>query len=483
MQKRVENKVLEYCKKHKLLDQGDRIVVGVSGGADSVCLLFVLLSLQKEYDLKIHVVHVHHGIRPEAGEDAAYVEKLCLEKGLPFTLVRRDIPTEAKAHGCSEEEAGRKARYEVFEEFLKKEGAQKIAVAHNANDRAETMLFHLFRGTGLTGLSSIRPMREQVIRPILCLERAEIEAYLENLCLDYCHDKTNDSDDYTRNKIRHHILPYAEAEIVDGAVGNMVRTADILAETENYIEEQVQKAKAQCVEATEGLPGYRLRKESFDMLPVFMKKRLLLELLKELSPGHKDIAAVHVEDVCRLFREEGNRELHLPYGIRARKQYEEYMLTLDTQTPVSKGFETVSIPLENIGQEELVIPLGWGRRIYLKRINVPEKSINQKDIPQNQYTKWFDYDKIVERLELRTRRVGDYFTLKSGESLQHKKVKDYMITEKIPKARREEIPLLAEGEHVLWMVGYRISEHYKVEEYTKNILEVHFEQTNKITER
>jgi len=109
MQKRVENKVLEYCKKHKLLDQGDRIVVGVSGGADSVCLLFVLLSLQKEYDLKIHVVHVHHGIRPEAGEDAAYVEKLCLEKGLPFTLVRRDIPTEAKAHGCSEEEAGRKA--------------------------------------------------------------------------------------------------------------------------------------------------------------------------------------------------------------------------------------------------------------------------------------------------------------------------------------------------------------------------------------
>ncbi len=482
MQKRVENKVLEYCKKHKLLDKGERIVVGVSGGADSVCLLFVLLSLQESYDLRLSAVHVHHGIRLEAGEDAAYVEKLCEEKGIPFTLVRRDIPAEAKFLGCSEEEAGRKARYEVFEEILQKEGGGKIAVAHNANDRAETMLFHLFRGTGLTGLSSIKPLREKVIRPILCLERWEIEAYLESLGVAYCHDKTNDSDDYTRNKIRHHILPFAEEEIVDGAVGNMVRTADILAETENYIEEQVQATEEACVVTLKDSPGFEVKKEAYEALHEFMKKRLLLNLLKKLSPGHKDIATVHVEDACRLFGGEGNGEIHLPYGIRARRQYGELFLVRDTEPAEPKRIEPVSILPEMIGPEEQVISLGWGRRIYLKKINIADYPVNLKDIPKNQYTKWFDYDKIVRPLVLRTRSVGDYFTMRSSEALQHKKVKDYMIAEKIPKACRDEIPLLAEGEHILWMVGYRISDYYKVEETTQNILEVRFAQTGRITE-
>ena len=485
MQKRAENKVLEYCKKHKLLDKGDRIVVGVSGGADSVCLLFVLLSLQEKYDLQFSVVHVHHGIRPEADEDAAYVENVCQEKGIPFTYVRRDIPAEAKALGCSEEEAGRKARYEVFKEIMQKEGGGKIAVAHNANDRAETMLFHLFRGTGLTGLSSIKPLREQVIRPILCLERWEIEAYLESLGVAYCHDKTNDSDDYTRNKIRHHILPFAEEEIVKGAVGNMVRTADILAETENYIEEQVEEAKKTLVQtitmpSAEDGEGYKVDCAGYLKLHSVLQKRLLLTLLKELSPMHKDISAVHVEAVHALFVQEGNRQVHLPYRIRGSREYEAVLLERSTLREETEADVKVSDALRETS--EVIVQREDGIFTFTLREVAPGE-LKDKDIPQNQCTKWFDYDKIKECLVIRYRQTGDYLCTRGDGGLQHKKMKDYMIDEKIPARLRDRISLPADGEHVLWVPGYRISEYYKVDLSTGRILQISYQPAENAAER
>ena len=484
MRETIEERVYEYCRKYQMLQKGDGVVVGVSGGADSVCLLFMLLSLRNKLDLKLFVVHVNHGIRDDASEDADYVRSLCAEQDVPFYLYEENIEALSKRRGCSTEEAGRQYRYEAFEAVLKKERAQKIAVAHNRNDRAETMLFHLFRGTGLTGLAGIRPVREQIIRPLLCLDRVEIETYLKEMEIAYRHDSTNDSDDYTRNKIRHHILPYAEQEIVSGTVGNMNRTADILAETEYYIEEQVQKTRSECVQEMQGdVPAFRLDAVVFSALHRFMKKRLVLELLKELSPEHKDIAAIHVEDVCLLFEKEGNREIHLPYGIRARRQYEELLLERPVYAYTTYEFEEILIRPQEITEEEKIFPLGRGSRICLKCIDLTKNPVNLQDIPENQYTKWFDYDKIIGCLSIRNRKGGDYLTMRSGETLQHKKVKDYMITEKIPKMVRGQIPLLAEGEHVLWLVGYRISEYYKVDKNTKRILQVRFKQSNRITER
>ena len=485
MQKRVENRVLEYCKKHKLLNMGDHIVVGVSGGADSVCLLFVLLALQKEYDLSLHVVHVNHGIRPEAMEDAAYVEGLCQEKSLPFTCVCRDIPSEAKALGCSEEEAGRKARYEIFETLLQKEGATKIAVAHNANDRAETMLFHMFRGTGLTGLSSIKPMRQQVIRPILCLERLEVEAYLKSLGVAYCHDKTNDSDDYTRNKIRHHILPFVTSEIVEGAVGNMVRTADILTETENYIEEQVKQAKEKCVHKiplaeAEGQEGFRLDCEEYQRLHGVIQKRLLLTLLKEVSPMHRDIGAVHVEAVHDLFVQEGNRQVHLPYGIRGSREYEAVILE---RSIANNEPSEVAVAVDDLPETGNAVVRREDGVFFLRLLEVPAGTLKCEDIPQNQYTKWFDYDKIKECLVIRYRQTGDYLCTGSGGNLHHKKIKDYMIDEKIPGRLRDRISLPTDGAHVLWVPGYRISEYYKVDSSTKRILQISYQPTENLSVR
>lgn len=473
MQKNLENRVLKYCIRHEMFQEGDSVVLGVSGGADSVCLLFVLLALQKEFQLKLHVVHVNHGIRPDAGADAAYVEKLCRDLEIPFYLIEKNIPQKAAEWGVSEEEAGRRVRYEAFEGILAKQKADKIAVAHNAGDRAETMLFHLFRGTGVTGLCSIRPVRERIVRPLLCLEREEIEDYLEARQIAWRHDSTNDSDDYTRNKIRHHILNYAEKEIVSGCVGNMTRTADILAETENYIEEQINAAVQVCVRA--GASGkekaFLVDCERYLQLHSLIQKRLLLRLLKELSPMHKDIGAVHVEDIHSLFEKPGNRSIHLPYGIRGSRQYGQILLTQgkeDRQEPISQ----VCIEPCALAKEEWHLGLENGGEISLRLIKCGESGINCKDIPQNQYTKWFDYDKIKECLVFRTRQKGDYLSIKGPGGIQHKKVKDYMIDKKLLPKDRQRLPLLAEGSHVLWLVGYRISEYYKVDENTKNILQV-----------
>ena len=478
MQNNLERKIQEYCSRHHMLQEGDGVVLGVSGGADSVCLLFVLLSLREQWKLKLHVVHVNHGIRQDAAEDANYVKALCEKYNVPFYLYERDIPVLARVKGCSEEEAGRMARYEAFEEILQKQDCQKIAVAHNSNDRAETMLFHLFRGTGLAGLASIRPVRGQIIRPILCLQRWEIEAYLTEKQIHYQHDSTNDSDDYTRNKIRHNILPYAEQEIVQGSVANMVRTADILAETENYIEEQVQKAIKNCVTIKDVEPPiYSIDRKTFLQEHILIQKQLLLQLLKQLSPGQKDIAAIHVEDILSLFTKEGNRTIHLPYQIRGSRQYEEILLEKAKEVVVNKR-EPIIIDLQKLSEEEVCIPLSQTEKVFLSLLNVGKEEINYEEIPENQYTKWFDCDKIKECLMFRTRQGGDFLCIKGQEALQHKKLKDYMISEKIPKKRREELPLLAEGSHVLWLVGYRMSEYYKVDASTKRILQVRYKQSN-----
>ncbi len=479
MQKSVEEKVFAYCSRYQMFQKGDTVVLGVSGGADSVCLLFVLLSLQKKWDLKLHVVHVNHGIRQDAGEDAEYVRQLCATHGIPYLLVEENIPLLAKQWGVSEEEAGRKVRYEAFAGVLSQEKQGKIAVAHNSNDRAETMLFHLFRGTGLTGLGGIRPVREQIVRPILCLEREEIEAYLQEKQIAYRHDSTNDSDDYTRNKIRHHILTYAKEEIVSGCVGNMSRTADILAETENYIEEQTETAIRNCVQMTTAETtetGSKAREihvnhTLFMQQHPVIQKRVILSILKELSPGHKDIATVHVEDVLSLFTENGNRRFSLPYGIAAGRLYDEVVICRGNLSE-ERGFEEICITQEKLSESEWSISLNGHGTLYFRRIECKKAGINCKDIPQNQYTKWFDYDKIKECLTLRTRLTGDVLYINSPQGMKRKKLKDYMIDEKILPQKRDALPLLAEGENVIWLIGYRISEYYKVTSDTENILQV-----------
>ena len=455
-----------------MFQNGDRVVLGVSGGADSICLLFVLLKLRESLGIELCVVHVNHGVRPDAGEDAAYVESLCRQYQLPFLLEEISMPELAGKLGTTEEEAGRMARYEAFGKACEKYNCNKIAVAHNSNDRAETMLFHLFRGTGLKGMAGILPVRDNVVRPLLCLERDEIEEYLKVRSILYKQDSTNETDDYTRNRIRHHILPYAKEHIAGGCVNNMCRAGEIFAEEERYLEEQTLEALEACMISGENM--WELEVETFLKQHPVIRKRLLLWALRHLSPRHQDITAVHIQDILSLFEIPENRQIHLPYQIRGRRIYDRVRLEQGTEE-LQEGFD-IEIPrLTSVGEEHTTwLPDGTKLVFTLMEApeNFPENTAFFENICKNRYTKWLDYDTIFKSLRVRTRQTGDYLTIRGKETICHKKLKDYMVTEKIPQDARDKIPVIAEEDHVLWLAGYRISEHYKVTINTKKILQV-----------
>ena len=319
-----------------MMQPEDVVAAGVSGGADSVCLLFLLKKLQERIPFRILVVHVNHGIRKEAGEDEAFVRSLCETWRLPFFAIHGDVAALAKEQGVSSEEAGRNLRYESFEKILKQEapaewatGKAKIAVAHNQNDRAETMLFHLFRGTGLSGLCSIPPVRGRIIRPLLCLQRSEIEAILATEGLSYCIDCTNAEDTYTRNKIRNHLFPYITEEIAPAAIRNMNRTAELLSEAKDYLQAESEKALKRVLwkEEQQDEKGKADKKEMHLHIeallqePSFLQSQVLMLALERLLPGRRDMTAAHIYAIRELCRAEGSKTLNLPYGVRVRKEY------------------------------------------------------------------------------------------------------------------------------------------------------------------
>ncbi len=455
------NKVLDYVKKYHMIEPEDTIVAGVSGGADSVCLLFVLIEMQRKIPFAVSVVHINHKIRQEASADADFVRKLCEKWKIPFFLVEEDVKRQAAARGVSEEEAGRQIRYQAFFEALgNKKG--KVAVAHNSNDRAETMLFHLFRGTGLAGAGGIRPVAGKVIRPLLCIGRKEIEGWLKKRNISFCTDCTNFQDIYTRNRIRHHILSYAEGWVCQGAVVNMNRAADQFLEAEEYICRQTQTAMSRCVSANRD--GISVKIPELFQEDAYLRGRILLNCIEQAAGSRKNITAAHIKNMETLFKGAGCREIHLPYGLLVYKKYDVGM--------IQKREKDVCV--DNIEGKENKYEISIPSVLELPTLGKVEFTIfSRKEsqiIPQKTYTKWFDYDKITSSIVFRTRKQGDYFTI--NKNMGHKSLQDYFVNEKVPKKDRDKIFLLAEGSHVIWIPGYRISEYYKISRETVNILQV-----------
>lgn len=477
MNERIFLKVKSYIEKYRMIVPGDTIVVGVSGGADSVCLLLMLYELSREIPLSLLAVHVNHGIRQEGKADADYVEKLCGELELPFFLIEADVRAYAKKEKLSEEEAGRKIRYQAFTHILHEQCSEiacgKIAVAHNAGDRVETMLFHLFRGTGLSGASGIKPVRDNIIRPLLCLKREEIEGYLNENKISFCIDRTNLEDTYTRNRIRNHILPFAEKEICRGAAAHMWEAADVILEAEEYIKKQAGKIYEECLVREEkayqkhsmpAAPRTVLQADTLAEHEPFMQRQVLLKCLEELTEGRKDITSVHIEEIRKLLDRYGSKQVSLPYGLTAVKEYDRltiYGAGLGKGCPqIQKSLEPLPVPIPGTVNVPGLGEVEFSVFSYEKTQIIPEKT----------YTKWFDYDRITRSLMFRTRKTGDYLMV--NERLSKKTLKDYMIGEKIPKNQRGEFYVLAEDSHILWVPGHRISQYYKVTEYTTRILQV-----------
>ncbi len=479
MENRFLTKVKNYICDKKLLEKGDNVVVGVSGGADSVALLLSLIALKQEFELKLFVVHINHGIRKEADAEAEYVKSLADKAGLPFYLYKFDVLEYAKLNSLGTEEAGRKLRYQAFDEVLSHLGTGRIAVAHNSNDRAETMLFNLVRGTGIKGLASIPSKRDNIIRPLLCVERSEIEAFLKESDVSFCTDASNFTDDYTRNRIRNNILPVISRDVNSGAVAHMANTAEQLEKLNVFIEGYSKKAFQSVV--TENLADKIVfNKAAFLKEDEFIETILIKMAIDGLVPGNRDITTRHLESVSELALLEGTRFCDLPYGIKVVSSYGTLTFSFDVK---GEGILEVHeiIPGESFkfsGEYSVSSELICSEAGFVAQAGLMSEGLESQagfisegfDYLGDDFTKCFDYDKLGENPVIRKRRSGDMISnTKSGGS---KKLKDYMIDAKIPSNLRDEVPVLAVGSKVCWVVGYRMSEAFKVDDNTKRILRI-----------
>ncbi len=467
-----------------MIETGELVVAGVSGGADSVCLLLLLRELAEEMGFFVKAVHVEHGIRGEESlGDAAFVEELCKEQGIDLLTYHVEVPLARDESGHSPEEAARELRYDCFLQACEECGTEKLVLAHHADDTAETMLFHLARGTGIRGMCGIRPVSEHlfsgeergaaarlvVLRPLLCATREEILAWLSGRGQAYRTDSTNADSAYARNRIRERVLPELTG-INARAVPHMRQFADQMEAVCDYLDETAWEDARRIVSIGEDpSPTIRIACAPFLELREVPGRHLLLLLLGIAAGSRRDITSGHVEQVMGLMTADVGAKVSLPGGVTAERTYDAVVLRAcapgaDTIPPQTLTEQALRIPGETVMENGLC----FSAELFDARENGPAGL--PEEIPRKTYTKWFDYDKIKGVVLLRSRKPGDYLITDADGG--HKKLKKFFIDEKVPLSERDEICLLADGDHILWVVGGRISEAYKVTEDTKRILQV-----------
>lgn len=470
----MEEKIIPFIEKHGLLAVGDRVMVAVSGGPDSLALLHFLVQNRKRWQLDILAVHLNHQFRgKEADEDEQVVGELCQKWGIPYISKRMDVAGFAKTHKLGKQVAARECRYQFFEEVAKREGYAKVALGHHADDQIETVLMRLVRGSGLAGLCGIPIVRETasytVIRPLLPVSKAEIEAYCQRHHLEPRRDVSNDSDEYTRNYVRHHLLPHLVHlnPNIHQVISDMTAT---LQEENEYIEKETRKFLKEVIEE-ERKEALTISLSSFLNVPLPLQRRLILLLLSYLPVSLKDWGKVHIDSLLKLFHsKEGNKQLHLPNQVVVTKAYQQAHFR---RQPV-KAKEELAYQLElpSPGEYALVLPK---LQVQLTELSVKEKTslILKKELAnlaEPCYIALFDIDKLKWPLLLRNRRPGD--RIQPLGMAGHQKVKDIFINEKIPQAARTTWPLLADRERILWLPGLKRSNWAQVTADTQRILKV-----------
>lgn len=466
------NKVRKYIKDNNLLKENDSVIVGVSGGADSVCLYKMLLELRNEYKLKIKVIHINHGIRgDEALRDADFVKHMCEKDEVECEIVCFDVPEYSRINSLSEEEAGRKIRYGEFERQADKLGSEtKIAVAHNLNDNGETVLHNICRGSGITGISGIRNVNGRIIRPLLCIERCEIENYLNENKYEFINDSTNFTEEYTRNKLRLKVIPYLEENINSATTRHLCELAGEMREIDDYLNKVTEEIYGRCV-VKENEVLYIERQMLMDT-DVYIVNRIIRKAIFSVAGKLKDITRQHIFNVRGLLDKQTGKYIELPYNICAYSEYNK--IVLKRKIDDSTGFQSLEIDLKSMEGEKKYF--FQNQEYIFEIIHVEKENINIKILEnslkneRNMYTKCFDYDKIKGTLQLRFRVKDDFFVC-DGKG-HTKKINRFFIDEKIPAELRDSIVLLTDGNHVLWIPGRRISEEYKITENTKTILKV-----------
>lgn len=448
---------------NNMFDKGDRVIVAVSGGPDSIALLHVLYKLKEELHISLYVAHINHGLRGiESDKDEEYVGKVCKDLNIEFRSKKVDINEISRLRNMSSESAGREVRYEFFKELVKKFSAQKVAIAHNANDQAETILMRIMRGTGMDGLIGIRPVRDNIfVRPLINCTRNEIEQYCLENKLNPRIDKTNLEAIYSRNKVRLQLIPYIQENFNKDIIQGLNRLSDTIKIDNDYIEAiSKEKYKKYCDTNEEKVI---ISKEAF-LEHESIITRIIRLAIQNLVGNLYNFERIHIYDIIRIQRCSTGKELNLPGNVYSINNYGDIVITRDKKQNIKARSEEYILGNGVNVIEDANIKVG------IRVVNVEEKT----DFKHNKWIKYFDYDKIKGDITLRFRRDGDRFTPlgMSGS----KKLKDLFIDLKIPKEERNEIPLICFGTSIAWITGYRVSEIFKVDENTKNILEVKIER-------
>lgn len=314
--------VIKTIEKYNLIQNGDRIVIGVSGGPDSICLLHILNGLKERYGLELFVAHINHMIRENAKKDEEYVINFCKKIDVPVYVARIDVLNIAKREKISTEEAGRNERYKFFDEVLKKTNSNKIAIAHNSNDKAETIIMNILRGSGISGLKGIEPKRDnKYIRPLIETSREEIENYCKSNNLETCHDESNDENVYNRNKIRNIVIPYIKNEFNPNIINTINRLSVVATEENEYINKIVEKEYNNiCI--SEDKDEIKLDLKEFNSLNIVIKRRLILYTTYKLNHHTKGIEKTNIEDIIKLCSNNiGNKFLIPTKGLKVELKH------------------------------------------------------------------------------------------------------------------------------------------------------------------
>lgn len=460
------DKVIEYIKENEIIKQGDKILVALSGGPDSVCLLHILHRLKEPFNLKLGAIHINHMLRgEEADNDEKYIIKLCDELGINHYVKRIDIEYVARDTNVSLEVAGRNERYKAFEEIKEKYEYNKIAVAHNANDQAETVLMRIMRGTGLEGLTGIKAKRaDGIIRPILCLNREEIEEYCEKNNLNPRIDASNYERIYSRNKVRLDILPYMKENFNKDIIDTLNRMTLLLQKDNEFIEEYSNKCyNIYCENYGEKI---KVSKNLFEKEMDSIITRVLIRVFKEISNSYQNFEMKHIYEVVNLAKKSTGKKLNLTNKIICENLYGDIIFSKEDKPKEKIEDNEVKINKDDIFNKVIFDD-------YTIRFEVVENK-NKVEFSKNNLIKLFDYDNIEKEIIIRYRKDGDKITPLGMNG--SKKLKDIFIDLKIPREKRDTIPIVCFDDNISWVVGYKTSQLFKVTKNTNKILKITFDR-------
>jgi tRNA(Ile)-lysidine synthase len=455
-------KVKETIKKYSLLSPGDRVLVAVSGGPDSVCLLAVLQAFANDLDLTLHIAHLDHMFRgKESADEALFVSELAKRSGIPATIEKFDVPAYCLERGLSPQEGAREVRYDFLQRAAKTAGASLIATGHTANDQAETFLMRLMRGAGASGLSAIPPARENIIRPLIEATRGDVMKYLNEMDLAFVTDSSNAKPVYTRNRIRMEVLP-----VLQRFNPRIVAT---LAAEAGQLREEDEAVEGYCATLSDSILVQKenavfVKRNEFNTLPPAFRRRLLKKASDRAGMESSGLSRIQIDEAIAFMAiAQTGRTMDLPPGLVIGREYDRFVISAQSGT---KDFSRViSIPGVTVIPE---------LRMEIETMVADQFPEEREDI-NYVWQALFDYDKIGPILTLRNRHPGDWFC-PTGMGGKRKKIQDYFVDEKVPRRKRDLVPLLCSGEDILWVVGLRTDERCLPGPNAKKVLVVRVRQ-------